>query len=116
MSIDVYHGRVYIPKVYTCYHFVAEVLMDVSGRDLSKTLEHLFNTGKLSREHVRQFTEVQSPQENCIVIMQRPNVNPPHMGIYIRKKVLHLHRKGVEYQPIDVASRGFPVVRFAICN
>ena len=116
MSIDPYLDRMYIPRVYTCYHFVAEILKDRIGKDLSESLAHLFNTGKLSKSHVRLFTEVKVPTDYNIVIMQRPNVNPPHMGVFIRGKILHLHRKGVEYQPIDIASRGFPSVRFAKCN
>lgn len=116
MSTDDYLDRVYVPKIYTCYHFVAEVLKDLTSKDLSESLAHLFNTGRLSKAHVRLFTELKSPVDGCVVIMQRPNINPPHMGIFIRGRVLHLHRKGVEYQPLDIATRGFPSVRFATCN
>jgi hypothetical protein len=43
--------------------------------------------------------------------MQRPKT-PPHIGVFLRGKVLHLKESGAEFQPLDVASFGFTKMGF----
>lgn len=106
------------PVEYNCLHFssdVWEMLTGVSIREQLTVFLADHTAQRARRDVVRQFEELISPEDPCLAVMQRPR-GVPHVGIYVRGKIFHIHETGVEYQPVKVAMRGFKVVRFYRCN
>lgn len=114
-SFDKYLDRVYNSKSYTCYHFASEVWLDLTQIDLSEELHKLFSIGHLTRNHVKKFEILAKPISPCLVIMQRGRT-VPHIGIYWRGSILHIHGQGVEFQNVSTATRGFNHVRYFTCK
>ena len=113
MSIDKFFDCKYDRRRYNCYHFTRDVWLDLTGRLLVLD-ESIFLNGKLTKAYVRQFVSIVKPVSPCIVVMQRKGF-APHVGVYVRGNVFHIQINGPEYQPVDVASRGFQTIRFALC-
>ena len=114
MSIDSFFHRIYNREKYNCAHFVCEVWQSLTGESIAHKLGGLLEPPK--SRHVRfdlrrQFVRLERPETPCIALMQRRG-SAPHVGIFLRGRVLHIHELGVEYQPIDVASRGFEKIGF----
>lgn len=101
MSVDKYFSRKYKPGVYDCFDFAREVWRDLTGINLQSMM------------HARGCIEIPKPVNPCLVFMERAKF-VPHVGIFIRGRVLHIHDYGVEYQPMNVATRAFETVRFYI--
>ena len=115
-SVDPYFSRVFNSESYNCLHFTREVWKDATGEDLGERLDGLFvppSQRRIKSKHSRAFMRLSKPLDPCLVLMQRDNCDP-HVGVYIRGSVLHITELGVEYQPVDVASRGFMSVRFYV--
>lgn len=115
MSIDEFFFRRFNPQTYNCTHFTAEVWAQLTGDDLAHKLGRLLTDAldvrQLTRGIVRNFSRLDAPVDPCLIVMQRAR-SAPHIGVYVRGKVLHIHDRGVEYQPVDVASRCFQTVTF----
>lgn len=101
VSVDPYFARTFHRETYNCLHFARDVWRDATGEDLDTRLHGLR----------RRLKRIERPTDPCLVLMQRPN-SQPHVGIFIRRSVLHITELGVEFQPVDVASRGFKTVRY----
>lgn len=117
-SIDKFYDREYNEKEYNCLHFVREVWLDITGKDIGTKLATFMLPAQdrtATFESRQYFQRVDTPVEPSIVLMGRART-PPHVGIYIGGKVLHIHPRGVELQPVDVAMRGFSTVRYYICK
>lgn len=114
MSIDGFFHKRYNRQSYNCAHFVCEVWKHVTGAAIDHTFEGFLHPPSARRVDPalrRAFVRLSQPMSPCIVLMQRAK-SPPHAGVYLKGRVLHIHENGVEYQPVDVASRGFDRVRF----
>ncbi len=113
MSIDCYLGRRYNNRSYNCLHFARDVWYDLTGVDITDRLSGLFNPIDriVKRENLATFTRLDSPVDPCLVLMQRPRVDA-HIGVFIRGKVLHIQPTGVQFVPLEFASRGFKTVRY----
>lgn len=114
MSIDSFFHKKYNRDFYNCAHFVCDVWEHETGKRIDHNLESFLKP--VSQRRVdpalrNLFTKLKEPVTPCIVLMQRKN-SPPHVGIYLRGRVLHIHETGVEFQPVDVAARGFEKVGF----
>lgn len=114
MSIDEFFKRKYNRETYNCAHFASEVWQHLTGESIAHKLAGLLEPPKT--RHVRfdlrrQFVRLQAPESPCLALMQRRG-SAPHVGIFLRGRVLHIHEMGVEFQPIDVASRGFERIGF----
>lgn len=59
----------------------------------------------------RELVALAAPVSPCIVLMRRPRTTP-HVGIYLRGRVLHITQHGVHYVALDIATLGFKVVGF----
>lgn len=118
MSVDQYLSRRYDRKNYHCLHFVAEVWQAETGEDVNERLEVLLGAvaggGKrhsLQRQHVRAFTRLRGPVSPCFALMERPGFEP-HVGLYIRGRILHITERGVEFFPPSLAARNFTSVKY----
>lgn len=117
MSIDQFYNRVYDRQTYNCAHFVTEVWAYITGCDITHIFKGFLLPPKdqyVGPELRRQFTKLDEPKSPCIVLMRRPKT-VSHVGLYYRGKVLQIHERGVEYMPIDIATRGFKKVGFYVC-
>lgn len=118
MSVDRYLDRQYDARHYNCAHLVCEVWSDIKGEAMAEMLRG-FLCGPAQRQakasDLRRIRFLGRPESPCVVLMQSPG-QPPHVGVWIRGRVLHLPEKGTaQYQPLDVVRIGFRQVRFFTC-
>jgi hypothetical protein len=116
LSIDPLLDR--IPTAsYNCLDFAIEAWRYLSGDpEAAERLERLSEGVRAEDGHVilsgvRGFTKLDRPRDPCLVVMQRTRTSP-HIGIFLRGRVLHLKECGVEYQPIQVVRRYFTRIGF----
>jgi hypothetical protein len=113
VSIDRYLGRRWSPA-YDCLAFAAEVWRDLTGEDLRGRLDGLF-VPAAQREpalrHFRAFERLLEPLDPCLVLMRRPR-SEPHLGVYIRGKVLHLDGAGAKHVLLGLTALSFPRLEF----
>jgi hypothetical protein len=113
-SVDPFLDRRYAPLTYDCLHFTREVWLAATGEDIGERLGSLLGRGtgrKLCGGHRRAFQRLTAPEDPCIALMRRPR-SSPHIGVYLRGRVLHIWERGVEFMPPAVAGRGFSSVSF----
>ena len=104
MSVDKYLDRRFHRQNYNCLDFVCDVWKDEVGEDLRPILYK--HTGCR-----RSFVELEAPSEPCIVLLRRSD-HTPHVGIYLRGRILHIHELGVEFFPLDVVAQQYSSVKF----
>jgi hypothetical protein len=118
-SVDPYLDRIYDDRQYNCLHFTCEVWKATTGLDLTVALGELLagpiHQRRVKRRHTVKFERVPAPIEPCLVLLLNPRTRP-HAGVYIRGRMLHLTRRGVEYQPLQIASLFFRKQRFYQCR
>lgn len=105
-SIDPFLGRVK-SRDYNCADFAAEVWEYLTGEQARYLVEdwHIESRSRLQR--------INSPANPCIIIMYAKRI-VPHVGIFVRGKVLHLTDVGVEFQPVYTATRSYRNHRFYV--
>jgi hypothetical protein len=113
-SVDPYLSRVYQNGQYTCSEFAREVWLDLTGEDIAERLKALFRWG--DDRHVavsgyRSFTRLDTPESPCIALMRRART-VPHMGIYLRRRILHLTEAGAAFQRPEMAALTFKTLRY----
>ena len=110
-------GRTYNRQRYNCAHFAADVWQSETGEDLLHLLTPLMSRrpsvprelGELFRRHPGR-----PDRRTCaLAVMRRPG-SASHVGVYLRGRVFHLHERGAEALPPDVASRGFDEVAYYV--
>lgn len=115
--LDQFFFKRYNKDRYNCGHFVAEVWKVVTGQSIDTAMGSFLRPAseRDAPASIRaHFSRILAPDAPCIVLMTRPH-SEPHVGIYLDGKVLHIHEYGTEFQPLDVASRGFRKVKFYKC-
>lgn len=104
----------YLSSEYNCAHYVADVWEHETGQDIRPVLS-CFLTHKSERSAsltlVHSMRRIPRPTNPCIVLFRRVKATP-HVGIFLRGRVLHLTDKGPIRQLLDVARIGYTSVRF----
>lgn len=117
-SVDAYFSRIYNSRTYNCAHFVCEVWKDETGQDITANLAgYLCGPGerRAIKAQRRAFRRLATPQSPCVVLFQGLR-SAPHVGIYIRGRVLHISSKqGVRFDDLKSASIGAKKVGFFVC-
>lgn len=114
MSIDKFFFRIYNRKTYNCAHLACEVWKHLTGEDLSKQMQGFFagrGETKAVLKDLRGFVRLPKPVSPCIVLLQAPRL-APHVGIFLKGRVIHIQPRGVEFQPIEIVSNNFTKVGF----
>lgn len=114
MSIDALLDRKYDKAKYNCAHFVCDAWQLLFRQNLSEDLASFLlppNERRATIELRRKFRRIPTPSSPAIAIMHRRRT-PPHVGIFYKRKILHLHEYGVQYQTPEIAARGFNHVTF----
>lgn len=116
-SIDKFFGRKYHPRDYNCAHFAIDVLKETAGIELHAQFQMVF-TGPQDRRADHSlfagFRRIHHPVDNTFIIFRAPRV-APHVGIYLRGRVLHLQQQGVQFQYLDVVAINFHSYRLYQC-
>lgn len=113
---DDFAGRRFHPARFNCWHFVAEVWERATGRELpdltpsrgelrgavdaaagSGGFVQLLGTGRL-----------EPPQVPAIVLFRR-DPDPPHVGVWLRGRVLHLVPSGARSEELRQVCPGSTV-------
>lgn len=92
----------YDREKYICSHFARDVWFDITGRDIGDLITAPTSALSMHRAIMAQegdFKTLQSPQEPSLVLM-RSKRQTPHVGVYLRSKVLHLREAGVRFEPL----------------
>lgn len=116
-GLDSFFTRRYNRQTYNCAHFCCEVWEELTGQNIEHDLEGFLRPPKERRTDPalrRKFQKLTKPESPCLVLMQRRG-SVPHAGVFIRGKIIHLHELGVEFLPVDVATRGFEKLGFYKC-
>ena len=113
-SVDPYLARKYVEGRYTCSEFARDVWLDLTGEDIGERLRllHVAATDRRIRaDDYRAFSRLREPSSPCIALLRRPRT-VPHMGVYLRRRILHLNGLGVFFQTPSVALLGFKTVSY----
>jgi hypothetical protein len=113
VNLDKYFARSYDDSKYNCLHFSSDVWYELTGEDIRACLEGLLNprARHLKPSHIKAFEKLDKPSDPCLVLMVQPR-REYHVGVFVGRKLLHIQAKGVEYLPLDVATRGFSSLRY----
>jgi len=112
VTVDKWLGKKYDAKNYDCLDWVCDVWLDETGEDLRARLEKFLGHDRKVTPAIRKgFKRLKKPSSPCIVVMTRKGIDP-HIGVFLRGKLGHLHSTGPEFLPVDLASRGFTSVTF----
>jgi hypothetical protein len=115
--LDSFFTRRYNRETYNCAHFACEVWEELTGQNIETELAGFLRPPKDRRTDPalrRTFRKLNTPESPCLVLMQRRG-SVPHAGVYVRGKVIHIHENGVEFLPVQIASRGFEKLGFYKC-
>lgn len=117
MSLDKFFFKTYNRKYYNCAHLTCDVWQELTGQDLRDAFRGFLNGRGETRailKDLRRFRKLDAPVSPCIVLFQSSRM-APHVGVFVRGKVLHIQPRGVEYQPVEVVAVGFKHTRFYTC-
>ncbi|QZA70464.1 minor tail protein [Erwinia phage AH03] len=117
MSVDKYLARSYHLRNYNCAHFACDVFEDETGKDLRGILTGLLKPAAervASFKDLRRMIKLNEPVSPCIVLYHNPG-DVPHVGVYLRGKVLHITHEGVRFEYIKQAGLFFKITRFYTC-
>lgn len=97
---------------YDCLDLVAEVWEAHTGEDIRERLGDLLGAdGRQIGKARTSFTRLARPEDPCIAVMHSDR-GDPHVGVYLRGRILHLLGRSPEFMEPDVAARGFTRVRY----
>lgn len=114
LVVDDYLDKRYITRSYDCLSMAQEAWHDATGEDVGERLASLLGRGmgrRVSRTHRLAFRRLAAPEDPCLVLMRRAR-SAPHVGVYVRGRVLHLTERGAEFTAPSVAGRGFSRMEF----
>jgi hypothetical protein len=115
MSVDRFLDRRYDPRRYNCLHFAAEVWAELTGEDAKERLDALIRAAigeeRLQGAAAKRFKRLAAPESPSLVLMKRRG-SEPHVGVFIRGRILHITTRGVEFFPPAIAAFGYQTVSY----
>ena len=109
-SVDPYLQKRHMGDAYNCLHFARDVWLEHTGKDIGSMLQAIYEVAidrRVRKGDVIQFERLDKPEEPCLVMFRRKFGAPPHIGVYLRGKVLHLTERGARHERLDLAQTGF---------
>lgn len=109
-SVDPWLGARYHGRDYDCLDFLGDVWLDATGEVLGDRLKlfHLpVSERRTKASDLRRFQKLAKPVEPCIALLRRHGHQRPHVGMYLRRRILHLNELGAFFQRPEVARAGF---------
>jgi len=115
LDIDKYLQKSHDMKNYNCWDFIRDVWLDITGEDIGKrTPKIVSRTNMITKfnDEEKQFHRLEEKQDPCLILFKRNRILP-HVGVYVRGKVLHLPEKSNgKYEPLELVKLPFNEVRF----
>ena len=103
-----------LTPAYNCAHLASDVWESETGRDIRPILIGFLapqSQRRVSSQVREGFERIPAPTSPSIVLFRRRGATP-HVGVFLRGRVIHLTRTGVVRQPLNVAALGYTSVRF----
>lgn len=113
--MDNFLQKEYDAKNYNCWHFACDVWSSLTGQLYSPSRTDDYHT--VSQLHdaalnmTGSFESLPTPLNPCFVLMRRLRI-PPHIGIFIDGRVLHLNDRGAYFDSLDHATACFTEVTY----
>lgn len=101
-------------RLYNCASFAADVWEHETGHDIRAELSGFLSHRAMRdvrRTKRKRFARIRVPRSPCLVLF-RAKGRPPHCGVYVRGRVLHLGANTPIRQDVAVASFGFDSIAF----
>lgn len=98
-SVDRYLFKRYDKKAYNCRHFAREVWLELTGEDIAERITFFWDDpdkSHIAKSDVQAFRRLHEPCNPCLAMMRNPK-SPPHLGIYLDGRILHLDGDGAYY-------------------
>jgi len=118
ISVDKYLSKRFDPELYNCWDFTREAWLELTGKDINSIIQPVkrkwLNKGKLSLYETDVITQVDvldGPKNPCLVYMERKN-STPHMGIFLKNKMLSLDESGASFKSLDLATMFYHKVSY----
>lgn len=97
---------------YDCLDLASEAWRELTGEDIRDRLGDLLGrAGRRIGAARSSFTRLRAPEDPCLVVFHSDRADP-HVGVYVRGRVLHLLGRSPEFMEVDVAARGFTKIRY----
>lgn len=112
--VDDFLDRMPIPERYNCFDFAREVRLAHDGLDLVVYFPWLgqrFDHRHVQGSHMRRIQRSAFAIDGSFCVYQRPR-SQPHIGIWWKKKVLHLPESGAIYEAQENILRRYPYVSY----
>ena len=106
---DELYYKTYDKNNYNCAHFARDVYLAETGRDIGDTLSGFLlpPSKRVVQMHKRhRLVKLDRPVSPCLVLMLGSKV-APHVGVFVRDKVIHIQEAGVQYVSLSIAKLGF---------
>lgn len=113
-SVDALFTRSFDDDTYNCAHFVvdaARYLFELDYKDEFLPVMTSVDKRQIVLSSRTSFKRVQRAMDGDVVML-RAGRQTPHVGLFVRGKILHIQRSGVQLQPLHVVEVGFSAVRF----
>jgi hypothetical protein len=114
-STDPFLDKVYIKGKYNCLDFTAEVWEAITGERLGDRLGLVLRAiphRKAHKADIEGFRLLDRPQSPCLAMFRRAYTEP-HIGVYVRGRLLHLPSRGnAVFQRLDEVTRFFKRVAY----
>jgi hypothetical protein len=114
IDIDSFLDRRFDISRYNCWHFLREVWLELTGEDLGdRTPERLSQNALVARfdSDVPAFKKLPGPADPSLALMTRRG-SIPHVGVYIKGRILQLAKDGPTYLPPRLAAMGFDEIGY----
>jgi hypothetical protein len=116
MRVDPWLSKKFVPgrEGYNCWAFSREIWLELTGKNLGNQTPARRDPQEYknkAEEFSQKLQRLESPAEPCLVLFQRPRLEP-HIGVYYKGKVLHLTQSGAYYMPLHEVSLGYLSVSF----
>lgn len=102
------------PNEYNCFDFTRDVWLDLTGEDIGDRLQILHRAipdRRATKADIAAFNRLDGPQSPSLVMMRRPRA-VPHIGVFLRGRILHLRQRGAVFEPPFYATLGFKTVGY----
>lgn len=116
MRDELYH-KTYDKNNYNCAHFARDVYLAETGKDIGDTLSGFLlppskRVVEMNKRH--RLVKLDRPVSPCLVLMLGNKV-APHVGVFVRDKVIHIQEIGVQYVSLSIAKLGFTKLGYYKC-
>jgi hypothetical protein len=114
---DELYYKTYDKNNYNCAHFARDVYLAETGKDIGDTLSGFLlppskRVVQINKRH--RLTRLDRPVSPCLVIMLGNKIEP-HVGVFLRDKLIHITKRGVMFVSLAYATYGYSKLGYYKC-